>query len=78
MFKKVVVPLVGAEGDKSRRRKIPFLVRSQMDWVEGQLSRDSVDICKFTILQEIYVAEEKKPMYQVFGRHPESRHSGIP
>ena len=45
MSKKAAVPLVGAEGNKSRGRKIPFLVRSQVDWVEGQLSRDSVDIC---------------------------------
>ena len=46
LSKKIVVPLVGAEGDKSRRRKIPVLVRSQVDWVEGQLSRDPIDICK--------------------------------
>ena len=45
LSKKVAVPLVGAEGDKCRRRKIPFLVRSQMYWVEGQLSRYSVAIC---------------------------------
>ena len=50
MSKKAVVPLVGAEGDKSRRRKIPFLVRSQVDWVEGQLSRD---IYNYKILQDI-------------------------
>ena len=41
------VPLVGAEGDKSRRRKIAFLVRSQVDWVEGQLLGDS---CKSEVL----------------------------
>ena len=40
LSKQAAVPLVGAEGDKSRRRKIAFLVRSQVDWVEGQLSRD--------------------------------------
>ena len=47
LSKKVVVPLVGVEGDKSRRRKIPFLVRSQVDWVEGQLLGDS---CKSEVL----------------------------
>ena len=59
MSKQVVVPLVGAEGDKCRRRKIPILVRGQVDWVEGQLSGDSLDICNFKVLQEIYAAEEK-------------------
>ena len=44
LSKKVAVPLVGAEGDKCRRRKISFLVRSQVDWVEGQLSCDSIAI----------------------------------
>ena len=38
LSKQAAVPLVGAEGDKSRRRKIAFLVRSQVDWVEGQFS----------------------------------------
>ena len=60
MSKKVIVPLVGAEGDKSRGRKISFLVRSEVDWVERQLSRDSVDICNFKVLREIYAAEEKR------------------
>ena len=36
--KEAALPLVGAEGDKCRGRKIAFLVRSQVDWVEGQLS----------------------------------------
>ena len=57
MSKKVIVALVGAEGDKSRGRKISFFVRSEVDWVEGQLSRD---ICNFKVLQEIYAAEEKR------------------
>ena len=60
MSKKIVVPLVGAEGDKSRRRKISFFVRTEVNWVEGQLSRDSIDICNFKVLQEIYAAEEKR------------------
>ena len=53
MSKQAAVSLVGAEGNKSRRRKIPFLVRSQVDRVEGQLSRNSIDICTFKVLQEI-------------------------
>ena len=36
--KEAAFPLVGAEGDKCRRRKIAVLVRGQVDWVEGQLS----------------------------------------
>ena len=37
LSKQAAVPLVGAEGDERRWRKIAFLVRSQVDWVEGQL-----------------------------------------
>ena len=59
LSKQASVLLVGAEGDKCRRRKIPILVRGQVDWVEGQLSGDSLDICNFKVLQEIYAAEEK-------------------
>ena len=38
LSKHAAVSLVGAERDKGRRRKIAFLVRSQEDRVEGQLS----------------------------------------
>ena len=37
LSKKAAVSLVGAEGYKCRWRKIAFLVRSQVDWVEGEL-----------------------------------------
>ena len=51
LAQKAAVPLVGAEGDKCRRREISFLVRSQVDRVEGQLSRDSIAICKGKVLK---------------------------
>ena len=43
--------LVGAEGDKCRRREISFLVRSQVDRVEGHLSGNSIAICKGKVLK---------------------------
>ena len=46
MSKKVVVVLVGAEGDKRRGGKVAVLVRSQMDRVMRQLLKGFVCILK--------------------------------
>ena len=37
LSEEAVVFLVGAEGDKGRRKKLVFVVSCKMDWVERQL-----------------------------------------
>ena len=46
MAKEAAIPLIGAEGDECRWRKIALLVRGQVDRVKGQLLCDTLVVCK--------------------------------